>query len=154
MADRNNPHAQESPQETRSELKNLATDAEEVIYHADSVFPFQLFPDSLTVDRVKVTITRRAFFRVSEIISIGIGDILNVEGDTGPFFGSIRLYTRFFADKPLEIKNLTRKDAISIKAILQGYVIARQENIDCSTVDVKELKALLWRLGSASTNLR
>lgn len=149
MADRTPKNADQSSKETRIELKDLAHDAQDIIVHANSVFPFQLFPDSISIDRVKVNITRRTFFKVSEVISTRIEDILNVESDTGPFFGSINLYTRFFADKPLRVYYLTRKDTLIIKGVLQGYIIARQQDIDCSTIDRKELKKLLLRLGNA-----
>src|SRR5690554_5588578 len=83
--------------ETRQELRQAASDAQEVLIKADSIFPLVLFPDTIIVDRVKVTITRRQFFLVAEVVSTQIEDVLNVESDTGPFFGSINLYTRFFA---------------------------------------------------------
>lgn len=133
---------------TRRELKHLAMDAEDVLLKAEAVFPFDFFPDSIHIDRLKVSITRRSFFWVEEVISINIEDILNVESDMGPFFGTIKLYSRFFDKKPLTISYLTRSDTFRIKYLLQGYIIARNQNIDCSTISTKELKQLLYRLGS------
>lgn len=133
-------------------LRSIADSAHEVLFSTQSVFPFMLFPDSITVDRIKVTVVQRAFFRVSEVNSFQIEDILNVEGDTGPFFGSLKIYTRFFSTEPLRINYLSRKDTIFIKRILQGYNIARQRKIECMHIPRDELVALLYDLGGESSN--
>lgn len=81
-------------------------------------------------------------------MSIRIEDILNVTVDVGPFFGSLKIFTRFFnANKPYMVSFLRRDDALRIKRILQGYIIALQKNIDCSTLPTKELADMLHELG-------
>lgn len=132
-------------------LQNEAVQAQEVLHEADTVFPFILFPDTISVDRVKVTVTKRQFFFTAQIISIQIEDILNVGANTGPFFGSIKLWTRFFTEKPLAINYLSRHDAAEIKRILQGYIIARHKKIDTSNVPRGQLKPLLQQLGEDSS---
>ena len=110
------------------EISRIANEAQEILITADNIFPFVLFPGTITVDRVKVTITNRKFFQVAEVISTQIEDVLNVESDTGPFFGSINLYTRFFVQQPLRIEFLSRQKAIELKNLLQGYIIARHQS--------------------------
>ena len=129
------------------ELEQEASRALEVLFEANTVFPFVLFPDTVSIDRVKVTVTRRLFFQTAQVISIQIEDVLNVEANTGPFFGSLKIWTRFFNKKPLMVSWLSRQDAIKIKTILQGYSIARNKQIDTTNVPVDELVALLARLG-------
>lgn len=148
------PQKHTKPEEAEKQLKRMATVGQDKLLSVTSVFPMQLFPDTITIDRVKVTITRRDFFQVSEEISTQIEDILNVESDVGPFFGSINLYTRFFVDKPLRITWLSRRNTIAIKNILQGYIISQHQGIDSSAVEVKQLKKLLFRLGSEHQQLR
>ncbi len=132
---------------TDQELTSVAANAQDVLVSADTFFPFDLFPDTIIIDRVKVTITRRTFFSVAEVISIQIEDVLNVEADVGPFFGSVKMWTRFFADKPMRISKLLREDALKIKRIMQGYIIARHKNIDCSNIDKENLVPMLDKLG-------
>jgi hypothetical protein len=129
------------------DLQQIAHNSQEVLVQAKAVFPFMLFPDVLTVDRVKVTVKRHKFFGVSDEISTQIQDVLNVEADVGPFFGSLKMWTRFFNSEPLEINFLTRQDALDVRHILQGYVIARQEEYDCDSLDKDELVPLLTKLG-------
>lgn len=131
-------------------LQKVADTAQDILIKAESTFPFVLFPDTVTVSRMKVTITRRSFFKVADIISLQIEDILNVEVDTGPFFGSLNVFTRIYGSDPLRITFLSRKSAIDVKRILEGYVIARQRDIDTSGIEKRELITLLTQLGSDS----
>ncbi|HEX8762178.1 MAG TPA: hypothetical protein VF733_00270 [Candidatus Saccharimonadales bacterium] len=135
----------------KKELRQAIGGAHEVLMRATTVFPFVLFPDTITIDRTKLTITHRWFFRVAEVIPIRIEDVLNVTANVGPFFGCIKIVTRFFEstgkDNHYEIKYLTRADALRIKHIMQGYIIATQKQIDSSALSTKELATLLVKLG-------
>lgn len=134
--------------ESAIELTQTINSSHEVLVNATTVFPFTLFPDTVTLDRAKLTIAHREFFWTGEVMSIRIEDILNVTADTGPFFGSLKIFTRFFStDKPYTVSFLRRNDALKIKRILQGYIIALQKNIDCSTLPTKELADMLDDLG-------
>jgi hypothetical protein len=135
-------------QKAREELAQTIGDAHDVLVRAKTVFPFTLFPDTITIDRTKLTITHRDFFSVGEVLSIQIEDILNVTANVGPMFGSLKIATRFFdLQKPYVISYLPRADALKIKRIMQGYLIARQKEIDCSVIGTKELAAMLDELG-------
>lgn len=135
-------------QEKHDELMDMAHQTKDVLIKAESTFPFVLFPDTIAVSRTKVAITKRTFFKVAEIISLQISDILNVEIDTGPFFGSLRIYTRIYGTKPLRITFLGRKDAVDVKQIIEGHVIAHKQEMDIDTLNKDELIQLLKRLGS------
>lgn len=140
----------ESNPENHEELQKAAENAQDILIKAESTFPFVLFPDTISVSRMKVTITRRSFFRVADVISLQIDDVLNVEIDTGPLFGSLSIFTRVYGTDPLRITFLNRKSAIDVKRILEGYVIARQRDIDTSEIEKGELITLLTQLGSDS----
>ncbi len=138
-------------QKTQEELTNAIGDAHDVLMRATAVFPLTLFPDTVAIDRTKLTITHRDFFGAGEVLSINIEDILNVTATVGPFFGSIKISTRFFdPDKPYTVDHFWRKDALRIKRIAQGYVIAKQKEIDCSALSNRELAKLLDELGKVS----
>lgn len=120
----------------------------ESIASANTVFPFTLFPDTIILDRKKVTIIRRSFFMVSDTISVRIEDILHVALSLGPFFGSITLETRFFNhEKSYSLKWLTRKDAIYLKHMIHGYVIALHSGVAVDSKEKEPLIELLEELG-------
>jgi hypothetical protein len=136
--------------EPKQELKEAIQGSNEVLMTATTVFPMTLFPDTVTVDRSKLTVTKRSFFMVSEVMSIRIEDILNITANAGPFFGSIKISNRVFnndVDKPYNVNYFWREDALKLKRIIQGYVIALRKDIDCSALKTKELAVMLDQLG-------
>lgn len=141
----------EQKRKTRQKLVQAIGDSYDVLVRANTVFPLTLFPDTITIDRAQLTITRRTFLYTAEVLSIRIEDILNVTANVGPFFGSIRIATRFFnPDKPYVINYFWRADALKVKRVAQGYLIARQREIDCSALTTPELAITLDELGKVA----
>lgn len=134
-----------------TELSRAIGNAHEVLLRATTVFPFTLFPDTVVVDRTKLTITHKFFFKVSEVMSIRIEDILNVTAHVGPLFGSVKIATRFFDTKPAyHVKYLQRDDALRLKRVVQGYIIAVKQGINTAALSTQELAVMLDRLGAGA----
>ena len=137
---------QQSREESREELKQAIQGSNEVLVTATTAFP--IFPDTLTLDRAKLTVTKRTFLRSAEVMSIRVEDILNVTATVGPLFGSVKVVSRVLTTgKPYTIGLFWRADAMRVKRIMQGYVIALQREIDCSALPTKELARMLDELG-------
>ncbi len=132
--------------ETRAELVQAIKGSNEVLVSATTVLSF--FPDTFTLDRAKLTVTKRHFFSTAEVMSIRVEDILNSTAKLDPFFGSIEVVSRVMGKEQVHtVGNFWRRDAIRLKRITQGYVIALQRRIDCSALGIRELSALLEKLG-------
>ncbi len=112
-----------------------------------TVFPFDLLPDTITLDREKLTVVNRTFFGSAKIISTPYKDILSVELEVGPFLGNVIIKTRFFENEPLTVSLLTKADAYKLKNLLAGYIIATQNNEDFSQLSDKQLVEKLSSLG-------
>jgi hypothetical protein len=135
--------------ETRRELEHAIAGSQEVLSTATTFFPFAFFPDTVTLDRAKLTITHRTFFGQAEVMSIRVEDIMNVTANIGPILGSVKITSRVFnVEKPYTIDRFKRNDALRIKRTTQGYVIALQRRIDCSSMPCLELAAMLEQLGT------
>ena len=119
----------------------------ELLADVQSAFPFTLFPDSINIDRRKATIIHRAFLGKKTVVSVPLADILRVELSTGPLIGSLKIMTKFFDNKPLTVNFLRKSDAFLVKRLLDGYIIAKERGIDCSTMPKAELIAMLRSLG-------
>jgi hypothetical protein len=133
-------------EETKQELQQAIVGSNEVLAQATTVFT--PFADILTLDRAKLTVTKRRFVRSAEVMSIRIEDVLNVTAAVDFFFGSIKISSRVMnADNPYTIGYFWRKDAIHLKRVTQGYIIAMQRSIDCSSLAAAELTAMLDQLG-------
>lgn len=135
-----------TPEDTRRELKEAIKGSNEVLGTATTLL--NIFPDTVTIDRAKMTIFKRTFMNSGDVISIRIEDILNVEATVGPIFGSLKIFSRVLGtDKPYVISRLKRSDTLRLKRVAQGYVIALQRDIDCSKLPTRELTHLLEQLG-------
>lgn len=134
-------------QEIHEKLIDLTEKAHECLFEADTVFPFTLFPDTITVDREKLTVATRSFFRTAKILSVPLSSILSAEADVGPFFGSIHLTSKYFVQNKYSVNFLTRKDASDLHHLLHGYIIAHERDIDITDVDKDDLIVLLKDLG-------
>ncbi len=139
------------PQITNEEkLVDVTVGSHDIIFAAKTVFPFVLFPDSISMDRQQLTIVHRSFFSTANTISVRIEDVLNVESNVGPFFGSIHIFSKFFTNDIKSIGFLTRANTLKIQSLIQGYMIAHHRKIDCSTVEKNQLIILLNDLGQGA----
>ena len=129
------------------ELIDATEKSHEILFKANTVFPFNLFPDTVTLDREKVTFAERFFFRVARVTSIPVRDLLSVEADVGPFFGSVHTSSRFFITNPKSVNFLWRSDAIRLQRLLQGYIIVHEQKIDTGSISNADLITLLNDLG-------
>lgn len=128
--------------------QKFVKDSNRLLATADTVFPFTLFPDTVTIDRAKVTIIQRTFFLTSKTITLRIEDILNVSTSVGPIFGSISITTRVISTVDhFDINFFWRKDAIRLKHIIQGYIIAIHRGKDIGNLTNEELIPMLSDLG-------
>lgn len=138
---------EQTPEEA---LISAARDSQDVLIEAKTVFPFVLFPDSICVDREKLTITHRTFFGTADIKSVNIRDILSVQAKVGPFFGSLILSSKYFINNVQTISSLSRKDVLRFQRLIQGSLIVAHKGIDISNVEKEQLIMLLTDLGEGN----
>lgn len=143
-------HSKKQGHETK-ELKEIVTQSHEILMSANTVFPISLFPDTVTVDRTKVTIIKRDFFWSSDVMRIRIEDVLNVSATVGPLFGSLTVASRVMSTiDHFKIDHFWRNDALRLKHMIQGYVIAQHNKIDTAHLSKAELIETLIELGHDS----
>lgn len=130
-------------------LNKIVAQSKEILAGAQTVIlPTNLFPDTVVLDRTRVTITRKTFFWSANVISIRIEDILNVSTSVGPLFGSITISSRVMnSTDHYEINYFWRNDAIRLKEIIQGYMIAVHNDVDTSHMPKEKLVEKLSELG-------
>ncbi len=132
-------------------LVDVTVGAHDILFTANTVFPFVLFPDTISMDRQQLTIIHRSFFSTANTISVRIEDVLNVESNVGPFFGSIHIFSKYFTNDIKSIGFLSRANVLKIQRLIQGYMIAHHRKIDCSTIEKRQLIVLLNDLGQGAT---
>lgn len=132
------------------ELIELTERVHDILYEATTVFPFTLFPDTITLDREKLTIAKRNFWRVADITSVPISEILTCTVNVGPFFGSIHLVFSFFADNERRINFLWRSEAMELQRMVHGFIIAHKREINTTIVSTEDLRTLLKEIGQGA----
>jgi hypothetical protein len=144
-------HVVTIPKDSSEEkLTDIAIGVREILITANTVFPFVLFPNTITLDRQKLTIIHREFFRTANTISLQIDDILNVESNVGLIFGSLHLYSKYFVNDVKTIDFLWRSDILKVQRLIQGSSIASRRRIDCTNIEKDQLITLLNTLGQTS----
>jgi hypothetical protein len=149
---RTRPKNDPPPDGPSTRLEEVTKQSHDILFTTDTVFPFTLFPDTVTLDREKLTIAKRIFFRVARLTSTPIRDILSVEAHVGPFFGSLHMSSRYFITNPYSVNFLLRKDALELQRMLQGYIIVHEQQINCAGIEKPELIDLLNDLGKGDTS--
>jgi hypothetical protein len=138
-----------------TKLDNLVVKSRRVLFEANTVFPFDFFPDKIRIDENKVDMVYRHFFFEKHVVSILIGDINTVVLSSGVFFATIHIQLN--KPKPAEtdiylgepINYLWKKDAIKIRRIILGLVAVHQQKIDLSKVPTENLAYKIEEIGKA-----
>ena len=137
-----------SEREEIAALRARVRKSHQLLASVRTVFPVTLFPSSVVLDRSKITIIERNFFWSAKVVSIQVEDILNVSNSVGPLFGSLTIASRVMSSVDhFQINYLWRSDAIFLKHIIQGYVIAKNSQINTDELSRKELLETLRELG-------
>lgn len=128
-------------------LTSLAEGARDNLFVAKTVFPFVMFADTIKIDRQKITIVHNDFFWKSQTASTEIKNIMNIEADVGPLFGSITITSKHFLNNTQTIRYLKRSDVAAAQRLLQGFMIAQRAKIGTDGIDKARLLSLLNELG-------
>jgi len=139
----------QSEAEAVEKLEDVVEKTQNILTQAKAIFPFDLFPDFITIDRKKITVVHRSFFGVQQTISVRHSDITNVQADVGPFVGSLTITSEHFINNIQTIKYLHRRDAVAIQRLIQGMIIAHKEGIEMNDIEDGKLMSLLNELGNS-----
>lgn len=137
---------QQQPEEPLQALNRAVWDSNEVLVTASTIS--RLHKDTLTLNRAKLYAEKRSALGAIDDMSVRIEDVLNINASLGPISGTITITTKFTSPgTPYTIGPFRRKDALRLKRITQGYVIALQRKIDLNMVPTNKLIEGLYALG-------
>jgi hypothetical protein len=133
----------------KKRMDNLIEGSDVVLLKLKSTFPFELFPDEMTVDIHKVSLISREFFWSERVHSVMIEDISDVFIETSPFFATLNVVDKNFVETLVKISYLKKDEAARARRILQGLIIAKQQTMDVTHINPGELIPRLEELGKA-----
>ena len=134
-------------------IHKVVEQSHEILAGAKTVIlPQNIFPDTVTIDRMKVTVTLWQSLWSHQVVTLRIEDILNVQAHIGLLFGSLTISTRVMnSTDHFVINGFWNKDAKRLKHIMQGYMIALHQGIDVSELTTERLIRKLDELGNDPT---
>lgn len=139
------PPPQKKP--TNTSVEKFVEEESRILYSAKSVFPFSLFPDRIIIHPNKVEVIIGEFFKSNYTKTFFIEDIGGVEIVTTPFMAALKISGNKMGLEPIIIKNFKRKDAITIKEIIDGMMISQKQEHKLSKMKSKEAIPNLQKAG-------
>lgn len=127
----------------KENLEKLIEQTSHVLLKTSTVFPFDFFPDDITIEQNKVNVVCREFFFSEDIHGILIKTIKDVEVQTSLLFATLRIVPDVYAGKPIVVKYLRKSDALRARRIILGLMTIRESNDNDSTqennIDLTEI---------------
>ncbi len=134
-------------EKNEKKLDELLFQSHTCLFQIKTVFPFDLFPDTLSVDPGKVDLIGRYFFASDVRTSIPIKDIKSVAVESNILFSTIKIIIDMPQDNSMRVGPLHRHDALRAKRIILGLNVCEKENVDISKIPGEELLAKAEELG-------
>lgn len=128
-----------------NELDILVEKSRKIIFEAKSVFPFELFPDKITICPNRITITRNSLFSKFEY-PIQIENLTGARIYRTIFFATLYIDT-FGLAAPEPIRFLKIDDARLARRYILALIECKKANIDLSKYDTNELREKLKKIG-------
>lgn len=130
-SEQNAPLTQEEEgQKNTQAFSQLMRKSQEVLIHMKTVFPFDLFPDTLTVDPIKINYKCNILFSSGYTESIPIANVTDVVVESSVLFSALRISFANYPTTQILVKPLWKKDAICARDIIAGLVQTEKKQVD------------------------
>lgn len=127
-------------EEDKQTVSELIKKSNRCIIRISSLFPWDLFPNTIEVEESRVTFIFHQFL-ASQTHSVDIKDISNVFIQSSLFFATLQIVSRTFVQNDITIGHLDAKKAARVKMIIEGLRTFAEHTIDTSNYEVDELIA-------------
>lgn len=147
-----NKNKSKDKSQTEKQLSRLASETKTVILRVSSVFPFQLFPDEIILDRTKVTIVRRFLF-FKRIFPILYEDIRTTRINRGLVFASIEIELSGYERNPNPVTHLWPEKAIKVENYIMGMLKTLKDGVDLTGIGKEELAKRIENVGESQEDV-
>jgi len=132
-------------------LDTLAYADDSALFVCKTVFPFDLFPDVITIDRNKITVSKRYFLSTRTTQSMMIKDVMTIVVQEAFLFATLEVVDRMLPHQKITVGPLTKDDARMVRKIVEGLLICDKEKIDLSQIPSEDLIPRLEQIGKTKT---
>jgi len=128
-------------------LKELSERNTILIYRTQSVFPFRIFPCSVSLNRNKVTVQDYSFFQAKEVQTVLIKDIVSVTTDETMMLSTLTLLDKAPSASGITATHLRKEEARKMRRLIEGLMIVDREGVDITHIENSQLLNYLESLG-------
>lgn len=130
-------------------IVDYTTQEARTLYTIKSVFPFDPFPTTITVQPSAISIVHDLFGLSKKVITVTMSDIFSVEVEAGIMFANLR-FTQKQASLPvIEVPYFWKNDAFRARRILQGLIIVQNKDLEIPYMRSDEVLSYLEEIGSS-----
>ncbi len=134
----------------QNRLDDMMAQSNRIIISASSMFPWDIFPNTINVEETRVTVIHRQLFS-SQVHSVDIKNISNVFIDTDLFFAALTIVSATFEENNIKIMKLRKNQAILTRRIIEGLRMFIEKDIDTSKYTTADLINKLKELSTTTT---
>lgn len=127
-------------EEDKQTVSDLIKKSNRRIISISSLFPWNIFPNTIEVEESRVTFIFRQFLS-SQSHSVNIKDISNVFIQSSLFFATLQVVSRTFVQNDIKIGYLNNRSAHRVHMVIEGLRTFAEHNIDTSSYEINELIA-------------
>ena len=132
-------------------VEDLLERSNDIVFQAHSIFPLDIVPDHLIIDRSKVVVIFRELLGVYTEHTILLNEIRDVDTECDYFVGTLKILVSGPGVLWTTITNLRKRDTIKARDIINGLLIAQNEQCDLRFLNHDEMVHTLVELGSCHT---
>ena len=124
----------------KQEVNQLVKKSNRSIISISSLFPWDLIPNSITIEESRVVFIFRQFLS-TQSHSVDIRDISNIIIESSLFFATLQIVSKTYTQNIIRIGNLNKEQAMHAQIIIEGLRSFEEHNIDTSEYEIDELIA-------------
>jgi hypothetical protein len=125
-------------EEDRQIVDDLVRKSNRHIISISSLFPWNIFPNTIDVEEGRVTFKFRQFLSY-QAYSVEIKDISNVFIESSFVFATLQIVSRTYTQNDIKIRNLDKSKAKKVHRIIEGLRTFSEHNINTSNYEIDEL---------------
>lgn len=131
----------------KQKLEELINKNALILYKTSTVFPFDLFPDTLIIYTDQISLITREFFFSGRTSNTPIEDLADVKLDVSIIFAKLSIVEKGAPGNLTDIRFLWRDQALKAHSILQGLIVGQKKKIDFSKIKTPDLVDQIRELG-------
>lgn len=118
--------------------------ANEVLFEFETMFPFDIAPDKIVLDRFKISIIKKELLGNERITTIPLGGSMSVKVNTGPLTSQMILTDPEQGE--IKIENVSTEDAQHFRELIEGIVVGIRNGVNFLAMSKEELikQVLNW----------